>query len=171
MAGNSSCSVIGNSYQGVANLVQFPRREIESVVSEPTLSYSPLWVKPFRQLSSFVFHLVFLCAERSRQSIWIALEKQGECHFAEQTGRTKPQDGTINRTQSDVVVRRHLFHQPTALIVRPLRIDSERGHSRASFLLIGLSLNKNPLTLKYIMILRGYDFGRRAVSPMLGKRP
>ena len=135
MAGNSSCSVIGDSYQGVADSVYFPSREIESVFSDAAFSHSPFLIVPFSELSSSVFHLVFLCIERSRQSIWIAFEKQSECQLTEQTGRTKPQDGTIESAQSQVMLRGHLLHQPSILIMGPLRVESERGHfTRISFL-------------------------------------
>ena len=145
---------------------------MKSVISEPTLCYSPLLVKPFGQLCSLVFHLGFLCIERLREPVGIALEKQGQCKTAQQTGCTKPQDGTINRTQSDGLLRPHLFHQPAVLIIRPLRIDSERGHTSASFLFdMVYPSRRDPLTLKYIMILRGYDPGGRCVPPMLEKRP
>ena len=150
--------------------MKFPSREIESIFSDAALSHSPFLVKPFRQFSSFAFHVVSICIERSRQAIWIALEQQGECQLAQQTSCTKPQDGTISRTQSDIMLSRHLFNQPAILIIGLLRIESKRGHSCASFL-FDQSLNENPLTLKYIMILKGYNLDGRCLPPMLGKRP
>jgi len=134
MAGNCSHSITRDSYQGVAQSVQFPSRQMEPVFSDATLSHLPLPVIPFSKLCSSVFHLVFLCIERSRQSIWIALAQQCECQLAEQTSRTKSQDRTISCTQSDAMLRPHLFDQPAISIIRLLGIESERGHSCVSFL-------------------------------------
>ena len=138
MAGNRSHSVTRDSYQGVADLVQFPRGKNESVFSDAALSYSPVLIVPFSKFCSSVFHLLFLTffAVRLRQSVRIAFEKQGECHFAYQPCRIPSQDGAIGGTQSDVMLSRDLFHQPAILIVRLLRIESEREHAYASFLLI-----------------------------------
>ena len=138
ISGNRSCGAIGDSYQGIAHLVQLIRREMESVLSDAALSHSPFFIVPFGKLCSSIFHLLFLTffTDKLRQSVRIAFEKQSECQLAEQTGRTKPQDSAISGTQSDVMLRRHLFHQPAISVIRMFRIESERGHSCASFLLI-----------------------------------
>jgi len=105
-----SGSVIGDSYERVADFVQFPRRKIESVFSDAAPSDSPFLVKPFRQFSFFVFHLVFLCLERSRQPVWIAFENKSKSKLAQQADCTESQNGAINSAHLEVVLRFCFLH-------------------------------------------------------------